>query len=742
MMNEPLPMDEMLVRAAQEFPDEAERTFFLDWACREDLALRQRIEALLDLQQNSEDFFDFRPFSLHENEAAPLPENPKGDGEIGLRIGRYRLIRRLGEGGCGVVYQAEQEVPVKRQVALKLIRMGLDHQQLIARFEMERQALAMMDHPSIARVLDAGATPTGRPYFVMEWVTGLPVTDFSERHRLTIPQRLDLFVRICHAIQHAHLKGIIHRDIKPSNVLASFHDAVAIPKVIDFGIAKIDAAPTPLADDEQDPVLGTPAYMSPEQRQRGTFDVDSRTDVYSLGVLLCELLVSRTPFSSPQSPTTTRPSHSAELPQRLALTPSQILADSSPESRQKIAAARSCQPAELTRAIAGDLDAIVLKCLHADRTQRYDTPNALANDIKRHLNDSIIHASPTPWRIRTRKLIRRQRWAIALSSVAFITLAAGFSTSTWLFFRESKARQEQSELRAIADRARAQEASLRIRAEAREACAQASVKLFYEQYEEADRLIGHLPIDIIPPSLEAAEAFRKLGEWHRIAGRLPLAAKRYTALAHSMSSVDLSDLHQVSSQVLPAATATCAIDDQKSYEQIRQIALSRFSVTQDTIVAEQMIKACLLRPADQATMNRVEKLVDFLETSIGPASEKSGYDDSASWHCYSLALWYHRLHDAQKTSYWCQLSLQRSESDPARVSCVKFLLAMSLHRTGQTDQAHDLLTTTAAPLISMRQSTSGRWTDDLGRWIDWTNAYLLLLEAQKEMAVSSPQSTD
>lgn len=201
---------------------------------------------------------------MGDEQAADTADQADG-GEIGLRIGRYRLIRRLGEGGCGVVYQAEQEQPVKRPVALKLIRVGFDHARVIERFEMERQALAMMDHPGIARVLDAGATPTGRPFFVMQWVTGERITDFCEMNRLSIPQRLELFIRVCHAIQHAHQKGVIHRDIKPSSVLASFHDGVPLPKVIDFGIAKATGGGMPDPDGEQEPVLGTPHYMSPNK---------------------------------------------------------------------------------------------------------------------------------------------------------------------------------------------------------------------------------------------------------------------------------------------------------------------------------------------------------------------------------------------------------------------------------------------------------------------------------------------
>ena len=304
-MNDPFEIEEMLIRAATEFSDAEERARFLGWACRGDDGLRVRMNKLLSIQESSDRFFDFKPFEITDEKSDDLAADAadEGDGgEIGLRIGRYRLIRRLGEGGCGVVYQAEQEQPVRRHVALKLIRVGLDHARVIERFEMERQALAMMDHPGIARVLDAGATPTGRPFFVMQWVTGEPITGFCEKNRLSIRQRLELFIRVCHAIQHAHQKGVIHRDIKPSNVLASFHDGVPLPKVIDFGIAMATGGGLAEPDGEPEPILGTPNYMSPEQGQRGGLDVDTRTDIFSLGVLLCEILVGKTPFG-PAEPT-------------------------------------------------------------------------------------------------------------------------------------------------------------------------------------------------------------------------------------------------------------------------------------------------------------------------------------------------------------------------------------------------------------------------------------------------------
>jgi tRNA A-37 threonylcarbamoyl transferase component Bud32 len=738
-MNDPFEIEEMLIRAATEFPDVEERARFLAWACRGDDGLRARMEKLLSIQENSDRFFDFKPFEIADEKGDDLAADAEDDGdggEIGLRIGRYRLIRRLGEGGCGVVYQAEQETPVKRQVALKLVRVGLDHEQVIARFEMERQSLAMMDHPGIARVLDAGATPTGRPFFVMQWVTGEPITEFCEKNRLSIRQRLELFIRVCHAIQHAHQKGVIHRDIKPSNVLASFHDAVPLPKIIDFGIAKATGGGQAETDGDQEPILGTPNYMSPEQGLRGGLDVDTRTDIFSLGVLLCEILVGQTPFGSVENTVI----HTGELQQtlarRLPKTPSTILSECPPAELAGLAAARACKPRDLIRQVKGDLDAIVMKCLQTSRQHRYDTASALAADIERHLDDRLVTARTAGRRDVLAKLLRRNRFPFAVGGVAFFTLAAGFGTSTWLFFRESEARREQAQLRGEAEAARTVESKLRAQAEAREACAQAAVKLSYGQIEEADQLLAAIPTDLAPSSLEAADVYRRVGEWHRQAGRIQQAAERFTALAGAISSVDRSDLYKISGDLLPAAVATCEVGDWPRYEQVRRVALDRFGATQNPIVAEQIIKACMLRPADPPTMEKIATLGIFLENSIGPVGMNVGGEDVAGWQCYSLALWHHRRGDPAQTIRWGELSLQRSMNAEPRVLCVRMLLAMSHHRMGETDEARKLLTDAAKPLRAVMDSTSGKWSDDRSLWVDWMNAKILLQEAESIIGAS------
>src|SRR5437868_6716338 len=299
-MNEPLHPEVAILNAAVELPPQ-ERAAYLEEACHGDAALRQRVEDLLHAHEQAEGFLDGPPSRLHFKRTEVV--NIRLTEKLGDKIGRYKLLQQIGEGGCGVVYMAEQEEPVRRRVALKVIKLGMDTKQVIARFEAERQALALMDHPNIAKVLDAGATDTGRPYFVMELVRGIKITEYCDQNNLSTEDRLKLFMQVCQAVQHAHQKGIIHRDIKPSNILVTVSEpgSPGCPKVIDFGIAKATTGQrltdkTVFTAFEQ--FIGTPAYMSPEQAMMTSLDIDTRTDIYSLGVLLYELLTGRTPFDS------------------------------------------------------------------------------------------------------------------------------------------------------------------------------------------------------------------------------------------------------------------------------------------------------------------------------------------------------------------------------------------------------------------------------------------------------------
>jgi WD40 repeat protein len=365
--------------------------------------------------------------------------------EEGARIGRYLLLQKIGEGGFGSVFMAEQETPVRRLVALKIIKVGMDTRQVVARFEAERQALALMDHPNIARVLDAGATDTGRPYFVMELVRGIKVTEYCIQNQLATRQRLDLFVQVCNAVQHAHQKGIIHRDLKPSNLLVTIMDGEPVPKVIDFGIAKATGGQrltdkTLLTGLEQ--FIGTPAYMSPEQAEMSGVDVDTRTDIYSLGVVLYELLTGKTPFDGEEL----RRSGLDEI--RRTIRESEPPRPSTRLTRELTSSGRRESPDgwEVVNLLRRELDWVVMKCLEKDPNRRYETASALAADVQRHLNGEAVAARPPTAVYRFQKLVRRNRFTFAAGAAVAAALLCGAIASTWQAIRATNAQRAQQRI--------------------------------------------------------------------------------------------------------------------------------------------------------------------------------------------------------------------------------------------------------------------------------------------------------
>ncbi|HKY09637.1 MAG TPA: serine/threonine-protein kinase, partial [Candidatus Binatia bacterium] len=393
------------------------------------------------------------------------------DEVIGQKIGRYKLLERVGEGGCGVVYVAEQTEPVRRRVALKVIKLGMDTKQVVARFEAERQALAMMDHPNIAKVLDAGSTEKGRPFFVMELVRGIRITDYCDQNNLPTQERLDLFIKVCQAIQHAHQKGIIHRDIKPSNILVTLHDGVPVPKVIDFGIAK--ATEGRLTDatvyTQLHQFIGTPAYMSPEQAEMSGLDIDTRSDIYALGVLLYELLAGSTPFDAKELVASGIDAMRKTIREKEPVRPSTRLATLKGEELTATAKRRSSEAPKLIHLLKGDLDWIVMKCLEKDRARRYETANGVAADLKRHLDNEPVTACPPSTTYRLQKLMRRNKLAFAAGTAIAASLVVGIAASLWQAMRARNAEREQRNLRVIAETARAGETTQRLAAETAQA---------------------------------------------------------------------------------------------------------------------------------------------------------------------------------------------------------------------------------------------------------------------------------
>jgi len=347
---------------------------------------------------------------------------------------REVYLAKIGEGGCGVVYVAEQEEPVRRRVALKVIKLGMDTNSAIARFEAERQALALMEHPNIAQVLDAGATETGRLFFVMELVRGIKITDYCDQNNLSTPQRSDLFIQVCHAIQHAHQKGIIHRDIKPSNILVTLHDGVPVPKVIDFGIAKATTQQR-LTDKTLytafEQFLGTPAYMSPEQAELSGLDIDTRSDIYALGVLLYELLTGRTPFDAKELLAAGLDQMRRIIREQEPVRPSTRLSTMIQGELTATAKHRHAEGPKLIHLLRGDLDWIVMKALEKDRTRRYETANGLALDIERHLKQEPVDARPPSSAYRLQKFVRRNKLMVTAAAAVAATLVLGVVVSTW-----------------------------------------------------------------------------------------------------------------------------------------------------------------------------------------------------------------------------------------------------------------------------------------------------------------------
>jgi eukaryotic-like serine/threonine-protein kinase len=465
-MNEESLFEEALSRPA------VERTVFLEQACAGRPELRAAVAALLAAHEKSGNILDrpgaatlaSRPGEVHPDatlDHTPGPENASAAGtatadygpmsEPGIIIaGRYTLQEKIGEGGMGEVWVARQTEPVKRRVALKLIKVGMDSKAVLARFEQERQALAMMDHPNIAKVLDGGLTPTGQPFFVMELVNGLALNKFCDEARLTTKDRLELFVPICQAVQHAHQKGIVHRDLKPANILVTIIDGKPVPKVIDFGVAKAIAGK--LTDESMDTqfgaVVGTLEYMSPEQAGFSGVDIDTRADIYSLGVILYELLTSLRPIDAKRLKNAALTEMIRIIREEEPSKPSTRL--STDDSLPSMAALRQTEPRKLMALLRGELDWVVMKCLEKHRERRYETANGLARDIQRYLADEAVEARPPSAKYRFSKFLHRNRGPVVAAGLVLLALVGGIVGTTYGLIRADRARADEAKQRGIA----------------------------------------------------------------------------------------------------------------------------------------------------------------------------------------------------------------------------------------------------------------------------------------------------
>jgi serine/threonine protein kinase/pimeloyl-ACP methyl ester carboxylesterase len=674
------------------------------------------------------------------NDAAPPPKaaptmlvSAAPSEQPGDRIGRYKLLQLIGEGGCGAVYMAEQQEPVRRRVALKVIKLGMDTKQVIARFEAERQALAMMDHSNIAKVLDAGATENGRPYFVMELVRGIKITEYCDQNHLDTEQRLGLFVQVCQAIQHAHQKGIIHRDIKPSNILVTMHDGVPVPKVIDFGIAK--ATTNQLLTDKTlftayEQFIGTPAYMSPEQAEMSGLDIDTRSDVYSLGVLLYELLTGRTPFDPRELMKSGLDAMRKTIREEEPPRPSTKLDTLQGEDSTTTARAHGTEMPKLISLLRGDLDWIVMKCLEKDRTRRYESVNGLTMDIQRHVSNEPVIARPPSKLYRFQKMVQRNKPTFIAAAAILATLCVGLGVSTWLFLREREAHRQAVALlhvREEADR-------LQQREQNRKKLTEAIAILHREQGpelkhgDEVERLIADIPISEIPD--EDIQLVAYLGTWHARHGRWKQASERFTSMlsvarrpdvaANARSSVGLATAYLWNAITLLHAGETAAYDD------LRQKVLSNYAGTSNWLVLGTIVKLVLLKPADGGVLSALRPLAELYMAEVKGHATK----DDLSWHETNLALWEYRRGNYGAVEPWCQRSIALEPED-SRIAQAQLLLAMAHLQLGSTNLAQSEL---EQPRDSIQSGFDEGLRTSRNYWHEWIIDRLLLREAESLFA--------
>ena len=726
-----------LFDAARDLSDPARRRAFLEEACGDDLALRTRIERLLSAGEQADDFLAGCAPALEAAAAALDPSQispPQGvaqslDEKPGSRIGPYKLLQKIGEGGGGIVYMAEQERPVRRRVALKVIKLGMDTKTVIARFEAERQALAMMDHPNIARALDAGATEAGRPYFVMELVYGSKITDYCDQNELAVSERLKIFIQVCQGLQHAHQKGIIHRDIKPSNILVTMHDGEPMPKVIDFGIAK--ATEQSLTDKTlftaYSQLLGTPAYMSPEQMELSGQNLDTRSDIYCLGVLLYELLTGRTPFDTAELLKGGVDEMRRTLREKEPSSPSAKLRTLSGEELTKTAMQRKVDPRRFPSHLLGDLDRIVMKCLEKNRNRRYETANGLAMDIQRHLNDEPVLARAHSRLYRFQKLVQRNRIVFLSGAAVAAALLLGTIVSTRLFFKERAARTSAERMRRDA--------------EAREKASHIALLVTQRRFDEADKLVADVPLN--RPSIEVAAELRALGDWHAANGRWPKAVDRLGSVV-DLDQFDGPDL--ISSDKLKLAAALLKAGDRRGYEQLRQTAVAIFTPKSDP-TSYSLVKIGLLLPPEPRMLQSLASAAEPFAARFPTEDElRPNPPQGAQW-CEALALLeYRRGHFINAVS-WCD----RCQGSPMyyapMISTSLFIKALSNWRLKNywaavvdwtegfeliQARSRNGLDVGTSPSAIFPSASAPEYIE--GSWFDWVIASFLMHECNEVIA--------
>jgi serine/threonine protein kinase len=726
--------DEALFTAALERAP-AERAGFLENACKGNPAQAARVARLLELCGSADDFFVKGAFELQEaicdfTASTEIPEAGfEFPGEtVGDWIGPYRLLEKIGEGGNGLIYMARQEKPMRRMVAIKVIKLGMDTRSVIARFEAERQALAMMDHPNIARVLDAGSTEAGRPYFVMELVKGVRITDFCNERGLGNRERLELFIEVCHAIQHAHQKGIIHRDLKPSNILVTLHDDKPVPKVIDFGIAK--ATETPLTEKTlftaYAQFIGTPAYMSPEQADFSGLDIDTRSDIYSLGVVLYELLTGHTPFDTGELLAGGVEAMRRTLRETEPPRPSRRLDLLNPEDLTRTACQRRSDPRRLAPQLRGDLDWVVMKTLEKDRKRRYETVSGLALDLRHYLNDEPVSARPPTRRYRLQKLMRRNKALFISATAVTAALISGLGSSTYLLLREREAtrrlvlaEQQQAALRVQAERGLAEESKRR---------RQAVELIRGRDMVSADALVE----DLTPsgPLPGAAHVFRSLGEWHAQHGRWSEAAERFSSLTvvnrHEPGDVPSLD-H------LKCGAAWAESGNLSRFDAFRREMFARYAGASGGIAPERALKIAMLLPPDEALLAEVAPLVDSLNASIDSDRPPKGPDFRSQlllWRMLAVSLAEHRRGNDGRARDLARRCIGTNAAMAPQKATAFIILGLSLARQDDLSAASAEIEQGGKMIEAALPDGADSIKNKDGLWFDWVIARILLREAR------------
>jgi serine/threonine protein kinase len=697
-----------------------ERIAFVERTCADDEELRRKIEALLKSNERAGDFLE-QPASatIGGGRSKAAPGEKPGDW-----IDRYKLLEQIGEGGWGVVFVAEQQSPVLRRVALKVVKPGMDTKSVIARFEAERQALALMDHPNIAHVFDAGATASGRPYFVMEFVDGSKITDYCDRHSLTINARLELFCEVCDAIQHAHQKGIIHRDIKPSNILVTTGPGgKAVPKVIDFGIAKATAGQQ-LTDKTiqtaREMLMGTPAYMSPEQAALASAEVDTRTDIYSLGVLLYELLTGTTPFDATELLKSGFDEVRRVVREQEPVRPSARLSSMAGRDLAEVCRRRREEPSTLIRQLRGDLDWIVMMALEKDRTRRYKTTNGLSLDVQRFLGGETVLARPPSKLYKFKKLALRNKLLFTAIGTITVLLVAGIIQLSAALSREREARRQ-----AVLDKEKAQQVMK-------------FVVQLADNSEDAIGTLRHLA-DIVEADGKTQEAEKMRNEaldlfqkpWQAdlmsseqlgsiLTMKAGIEARRGEWEQASVDAARSLDYQPMGSfRYTMVAALYLKTGNRAAYEQFCNKLFLKFRDTDNIFIADQVAKACLFLPATDVDLKALGHLADIAVTQ--------GFHDEGAMPFFSVCkgLAEYRLGHFAEAADWARKAINspRKDAYPHAYG----VLALAEWQLGNKEEARAALA--AGEKLAPREMPAVATEDPGTSWMIWLFARIQLDEA-------------